>query len=159
MIASSPHWLFRDQADDEAMQQVSRFIFDHTPWYSWPKPQLWPFHFRKNSPITLILLLAASVDPPRRPPYPKTTIVLHLLFNNSHNLNIFNPLTLLKENCVLVTHQLSFCSSSTSRIERSKCCSLSSSNCQKDGHFVLSGIYLVAPAAAKGGIFPSVTLK
>ena len=30
---------------------------------------------------------------------------------------------------------------------------------KKDGYPVLPGIYLVTPAAVKGGIFPSVTLK
>ena len=62
------------------------------------------------------------MDPPRRFTYPKTIIVVHLLVNNTHNLNVLSSLTSPKDNCVLVSHQLSFCSSSTSQIERSKCC-------------------------------------
>ena len=41
----------------------------------------------KKCPIALILYMPASVDPTSWRTYPKTVIVLHRLFNNTHNIN------------------------------------------------------------------------
>ena len=44
-------------------------------------------NYREMCPITLILYMSTSVDPPSWCSSPKTIIVLHLLFNNTHILN------------------------------------------------------------------------
>jgi hypothetical protein len=88
-------------------------------------------------PITLILFMSSSVDPPSWWCIPKTVIVLHLLFNNTHWINLCILITSLNKTCVLVSHQLYICISKTSRNERSKRCSKTSRNAEKVRQFTL----------------------
>ena len=70
-------------------------------------------------------------------------ICLSKIRNIAHFINLFDPLTSLNKSHVLLSHQLYFCSSNTSRNGMSKCCSITLTELpKKGGHPVLTGIFL-----------------
>ena len=86
---------------------------------------------REMCPITLILFMSSSVDPPSWWCIPKTSPIITNVFNNTHELNLCILITSLNKTCVLVSHQLYICVSKTSRNDSSKRCSKTSRNCKK----------------------------
>ena len=85
---------------------------------------------------------------------PYQLICLSTIRNIAHFINLFDLLTSLNKNYVLISHQLYFCSSNTLRNEMSKRCSITLTELPKKmGHPVLTGIFPVAPALMNCVIF------